>query len=119
MATTVTYDPAWGPTVTLTVRDDGGVDAVVDVDGLEPQRDTTVEERAAGITSLDPPTVSVAAASTRYDTQRAVLDASWRAVCASATSTLGDSGGPAAMLLTCLRVTMAVRHALRLAGEDI
>lgn len=120
MATTVVYDAKDAPKVTLTKDDAGGFTAVIEVEGLEPQRSTTAEERVAGITSLDPPTITVRKLATAYSTHRALIDASWRAVSASATSTLGgDTGGPGGLICTCIRVTAAVRHALRMLDEDV
>lgn len=119
MTTTVVYDTSGAPKVTLTRTDAGGFTCLVEVDGLEPQRGTTAEERAAGITSLDPPTIVVPPKSTAAKTHRALLDASWRAVSSSATSTTGETGGPGGLAMTCLRVTMAVRHALRMLDEEI
>jgi hypothetical protein len=50
---------------------------------------------------------------------RLLIDACQRAVTASATSTLGDTGGPGGLLMTHFRVARGVRAALRLLGEDI
>lgn len=119
MSTTVVYDAADAPKVTLTLTDEQGFLCVVELEGLEPQRAVTAEERAAGITSLDPPTVAVRALPDRYETHRALLDAAWRAVSCSATSTTGDTGGPGGIAMCCYRVTAAVRHALRLLDEQI
>lgn len=120
MSTTVSYAPSWGPSVELTVEDDGSIECAVTIDDLEPTRETTAEERTAGITSLDPPTASIARKSSDYLTHRAVIDGAVRAVTAAAESTDGMSGaGPGALLMLTLRVTMAVREALRRAGEDI
>ena len=116
---TVEYDPIWGPRVTLTADEDGGFTAVIEVAGNAPQRGTTAEEREAGITSLDPPTVVVSALETPYDTHRALIDGAWRAVASAASSTTGESGGPGGLIMTCLRVTMTMRHALRLLDEEI
>lgn len=119
MSTTVTYSPAWGPDVELTVDDAGGISCTLTLDELEPTRDVTAAEQAIGITSLDPPTVSVRARANSYDTHRALIDAAKLAVLAASEATDGDSGGPGGMLLSNLRVSMAVRHCLRLADEDI
>ncbi len=119
MATTVTYDGVDAPKITLTREDSGGFTAIIEIEGLAPQRDVTSEERSVGVTSLDPPTVAVGKLSTDYRTHRALIDAAWRAVSASATSTLGDTGGPIGLICTCMRVTSAVRFALRLLDEDV
>lgn len=108
------------PRVTLTRAENGGFSCVIEVEGLEPQRTITPEEESDGIVSLNPPTVEIGPRDTRRATQRALLDAAWRAVSASATSTLdGDTGGPGGIAMCCLRVTMAVRHALRCLDEPI
>lgn len=119
MSTTISYAPNWGPDLELTVDDDGGISCTITLDEFEPTRDTNAEERSIGITSLDPPTVSVRARSTRYATHRAFIDACKLAVLAATEATDGESGGPAGMLMSNIRVGMAVRHALRLAGEDV
>ena len=117
---TATVDPNWGPRVTITVDDDtGDIEAIVEVDELEPTRDTTADERAAGITSLDPPTVSVRAQATDYDTHRAVIDGCLLAVAASADATDASPGGIGALFMLQLRTAIAVRWALREAGEEI
>jgi len=90
---------------------------------LSPQRDLTAEEKRAGITSLNPPTVKVRARLKRADTNRALIDACCRAVGAAGWATTGETGGPAGVLMTYLRTSLAVRGALRLLaaqlGEDI
>jgi hypothetical protein len=108
---TVVYDSVGSPRVTLSKTGDT-FDCILEVDGLEPDRDTTAEERAFGIRSLNPPTV-------RARTLRALIDAAVRAVQASATSTAGETGGPGGLLMTHYRVARAVRTALRLLDEDI
>lgn len=119
MSVTVNVDSAYLPTVELTVADDGRISATIEVDGIEPTRTTTAEERAAGVTSLDPPTISVRPMSTRARTHRAAIDAAWLAVSAAAASTDGRTGGPGSLLMLYLRTSMAIRKALRLANEAI
>lgn len=119
MSTTVVYDAVDAPKVTLTLTDAQGLNCTIEVEGLAPQRSTTAEEQAAGISSLDPPTIAVRAQPTRAATHRRLLDAATRAVSASAASTTGETGGPGALALTCYRVTAAVRHALRMLDESI
>jgi hypothetical protein len=119
VSTTVVYDAVDAPKVTLTRTDELGFVCIIELDGLAPQRSTTPEERAAGITSFDPPTIVVRAQTDRAKAHRALLDASWRAVSASATSTTGETGGPGGLAMTCYRITAAVRHALRMLDEDI
>ena len=119
MATTVTYDKTDQPKVTLTKDDDGNFLAVVEVDGLAPVRTTSAEERAAGITSIDPPTVRVAKRVVPKDAHNLLINLCCRAVSVSATSTLGTNGGPGGLIMGYLRVAMGVRGALRELGEDI
>lgn len=121
MSETVVYDIANRPKVTITRDDDDGLLAVVEIEGLEPQRDTTEEERSAGITSLDPPTVFVEDGNDRPTVVRTLIDGCVRAVSASATSTLGDTGGAYGRVCSAIRVAGAVRQALRLLDppEDI
>jgi hypothetical protein len=111
MATTVTFDSILTPRVTVT-KDGDLFTAVVEVEGLNPVRDISPEETALGITALDPPTVQARS-------HRSLIDGCQRAVEASATSTLGDRGGPAAIYRTRLRVAIGVRNALRKLDEDI
>lgn len=118
MSTTVTYDVDGMPRVTLT-RDGNFWEATLEIDGLAPQRGTTAEERSAGIISLDPPSIRVRARRKAADTHRELIDAGTRAVSVSATSTLGDTGGPGGLLMSYLRVSRGIREALRLIGEDI
>jgi hypothetical protein len=115
---TVTYDVVGKPKVTLT-SSDLFFEAVIEVDGLEPQRLTTAEERAIGVKLLDPPTVVVRKRRLASDSHRALITAAKRAVTGSATSTMGDTGGPAGLLFTHVRVAMAIRGALRMLDEDI
>lgn len=114
MSTTIVYDVTSRPKVTITRDDDDGFTAVVEVEGLEPQRGTSAEERAVGITSLDPPTVYVRARVDRAEVIRTLIRSCIRAVSASATSTLDDNtGGPYGQVHTAIRVGGAVRAALR------
>jgi hypothetical protein len=114
VSTTIVYDVTSRPKVTITRDDDDGLTAIVEIDGLEPQRGTTAEERAVGITSLDPPTVFVRDRADRADVIRALVSGCIRAVSASATSTLDDdTGGPYGQVHTAIRVGGAVRAALR------
>jgi hypothetical protein len=118
MSTTVTYDGSGLPTTTLT--DDGtAFEAVLELDGLDPQRGTTAEERARGISSLNPPTVRVRKRVVAADAHRALIDAAKLAVEAAVVSTNGDTGGPADLLMCRFKVAVAVRGALRLLGEEI
>ena len=114
----VVYDTDGLPRITLTIEP-GYFQAVLEVEGLDPQRSTTEEERRVGIQSLNPPTVRVRAQTVRSKSHRALIDASCRAVASSAASTLGDNGGPGGLLLTYYRVARGLREALRQLGEDI
>jgi hypothetical protein len=118
--TTASVNPVWGPSVSVTIDDDtGDVDIIVEIDDLEPTRDTTAEERSAGITSLDPPTVSVRARALEYDTNRAAIDGILRAVAASADATDGSPNGIGALVILQMRTALTVRKAMRAAGADI
>jgi hypothetical protein len=119
MSVTVNVTSSYLPTIELTVADDGRITATIEVEGIEPTRTTTAEERAAGVTSLNPPAISVRPRSTRPKTHRAAIDAAWLAVSAATTSTDGLTGGPGGLLMLYLRTSMAIRKALRLAAEDI
>ena len=111
MAVTVVYDAPHSPRVTLT-KDGRVYSAVIEVEGLDPQRGTNGDERRLGIRSLNPPTV-------RATTHRKLIDAACRAVASSATSTLdGDNGGPGGLAMTHFLVTRAVKMAIRALGED-
>lgn len=116
--TTSSYDSTGTPRVTLT-REGGFYEATLEVTGLDPQRDLTAEERRVGITSLNPPTVRIREQKTEAKSHRRLIDACQRAVTASATSTLGSTGGPGGLLLTHFRVALAVRAAIRGLDEDI
>ena len=119
MTTSVVVDPFWGPKLTLSRDDFGGFDAVIEIGALDPQRGTTVEERFAGIRSLNPPTVRISPKRTREATMRALIDTCCLAVGVAATSSAGNSGGPAGLLLTYFRVVLVVRRGLRLLKENI
>lgn len=116
--TTVVYDTPFAPRVTLT-KSAAALLAVIEVDGLDPQRSTTPEERFVGIESLNPPTVRVPILRDPRASHRRLIDAAVRATQCSATSTLGSNGGPVALFYTYMRVSIAVRSALRLIGEEI
>lgn len=80
-----TFDGDRIPTTTLTVEtdEDTGAEyytATVEIIGLEPVRGTTAEERIAGISSLDPITVS-------SDSVQDIIDLLIRAALASYEST--------------------------------
>lgn len=118
-AATTTYDVSGFPAVALTRDVDGGLVAVIEITGLEPTRDTTSEERSAGVTSLDPPTVAIAAKSDRAKTLRALVDGAVRAVWASASSTLDTTGGIGELVISGWRTSVAVKQALRAIDEDV
>lgn len=109
--TTVIYDTGTTPRVTLSLES-GVYTAVLEVEGLDPQRGTTAEERSEGISSLDPPTVSA-------DNYRDLIDRAQRAVGSSIESTLGENGGAGEITMVYYRVAKGVRQAIRLLGEDI
>ncbi len=124
------YDSVATPKITISRDADGFLHAVIEVDGLEPQRGTTPEERLDGISSLDPPTVDAV-------DERALIDLSVRAVQAAVTSTVGlavdlqkEPGegvsaavgaqvGPGAVLTSGQRTASGMRNALRSIGVAI
>jgi hypothetical protein len=118
MSTTVIFDLASTPRVTLTLGDDGAYTAVVEVSDLAPQRSVSSEEQAAGILSLAPPTVRVRAQATEKKTFRLLIDLAQRAVVSAAESTTGESGGPGGLVMSYLRVAKGVRHAIRMLDAD-
>jgi hypothetical protein len=91
----------------------------LEVEGLDPQRNASAEERSLGIKSLSPPEIRVRARRKPADTHRALIDIGTRAVSAAATSTTGETGGPGGILMSYLRTATAIRWALRAFGEDI
>lgn len=110
---TVQYDQVGCPKLTLT-RTQGVFDVVIEVEGIEPYRTTTAEERQLGIVSLSPPTVHA------KNVER-LLSSSSRAAMAAvyATLSVADGVGPADLAMIHYRTTRAVRAALRQMDEDI
>jgi hypothetical protein len=108
---TVVFDSEATPKVTLTKASDVFT-AIIEVEGLSPQRLPSAEEQELGVLSLHPPTV------TAYTT-RALIDAAQRAVQASIASTLGSRGTAAEISFVYLRTAMGVREALRQLDEDV
>lgn len=117
-AASTVYDQPWSPRVTLSRDTFGKLTAVIEVDGLLPTRSTSADERAAGISSLDPPTVSAIAKTDRRKTIRTLIDGAIRAVCASAVAS-GVTLAPGEMAQVCIRVGSAIRIALRAIDEAI
>jgi hypothetical protein len=109
--TTATFESIATPRVTIS-SELGLFTAVVEVDGLDPDRDVSIDEESLGIVSLEPPTVQA-------KTHRDLIDGCQRAVQTAISSTTGERGGPAAMVMTALRVAIGVRGALRKLGEEI
>ncbi|HEX4336930.1 MAG TPA: hypothetical protein VH062_13515 [Polyangiaceae bacterium] len=115
---TAVFDCDGTPRTTIT-KTATAYTAIVEVTGLAPTRGTNADERAVGITSLDPPTVTVRRQRDASKSLRALIDGAVRAVMASATSTTGETGGPGGLILTVCHVTRGVRNALRYLGEEI
>ncbi|MDX1526975.1 MAG: hypothetical protein R3337_00020 [Gammaproteobacteria bacterium] len=111
MAETVVYDNRSTPKCTLT-KDGEQFTAVLEVVGLAPTRDVSIEESTIGVLSLDPPTV-------RAYSHRELIDAAQRAVQAAVSSTMGSRGTAAEIAFVYLRTATAVRNALRMLDEDI
>jgi len=99
------------PRVEVRLTSPGRYLAIVEVEGLTPQRSTSADERRAGIRWLDPPIVQASK-------PRKLIDAACRAVAAAATSTTGETGGPGGLLMTYFRTAVGVKMALRELGED-
>jgi len=119
-AATVTYDRSYSPAVTLTRDTTGKLTAIIEVTGLAPDRTPNAEERKAGITSLDPPTVESRSRANRAKTIRFLLDAGHRAVAESVKATEGQATlTPADLSIICYKVSSAIRASLRAIGEDI
>lgn len=109
----VVYDSPGSPKVTL-ARVAGAYDLVLEVEGLEPYRTTTAEERGVGIESLEPPTVHAKnilqlVSSGSRAVQTAVL----------ATPAYTDTILAGDLAMIHYRTARAIRHALRLIDEDI
>lgn len=119
----VLYDHASAPLTVLvrTTPRDGQASwtAALLIEGLDPQRAVSVEEKGLGIASLDPPVVSIAERGTPKATHQELLGLAARAVQSACTSTTGTTGGPGGLAMTYYRVTRALRHALRTLGEQI
>lgn len=116
MSMTVFWDNEATPRCRLT-KDADLYQAVLAVEGLAPNRDPSLEERAIGILSLDPPTVSTM--SLASEGHRSLIDACQRAVQASVAASTGTRGTAAQMSFVYLRTAIAVRGALRMLDEDI
>ncbi len=118
-AAATTYDVAGYPRVTLERDEDGNLSATIEIEGLDAQRGVSAEERIAGISSIDPPTVSARARDDRAKTLRVLIDAAIRAVWAAAESTTGQTGGAGGLVLSGWKVAVAMRQSLRAIDEDI
>lgn len=114
----VVYDQPWTPRVTLSLERNVYT-ATLEVDGMNPQRDTTAEERSAGIKSLQPPTVQVRKRSKDSVNHRLLIDLGFRALAAAVENTDPGTAGPGGLLMVKLRSSLAMRGAIRLLGEDI
>jgi hypothetical protein len=114
----IVYDKAYAPTVTLTRDTAGTLTATLEIEGLDPQRDPSVEEQGLGILSLDPPRVYAADKPTRRRTIDALISAAYRAVFASVAATTGATPAPYELSTIGFRISTGLRAALRLVGED-
>src|SRR5690606_14406997 len=115
---TITYDKPYAPRITLTRDTSGTLTATLEIDGLDPQRDPSVEEQALGVLSPDPPTVYAGDKADRKRTIDALIAAAYRAVFASVAATRGGTPAPYELTAIGFRVSTGLRAALRLAGED-
>ena len=116
-STTYSLDAARAPQVDLTVEviDTTGqtfYTATVNLLELDPVRTTTAEERTAGITSLDPPTVT-------SQVPQDVVNLAVRACASSYDATDGIELTHEIYAAIGYSVPYAVAGALRLAGVDI
>jgi hypothetical protein len=111
----VVYESDGCPKVTL-ARVAGVFDLVLEVEGLDPYRTTTAEERGVGISSLDPPTVQA-------KTLESLISSGSRAMQAAIFATPGEEEifmtSPGDLAMIHYRTSRAIRHALRLIDEDI
>jgi hypothetical protein len=113
---TYSYDIVRQPSVDLTVEvlDTTGqtfYTAVVNILELAPDRSTTAEERTAGISSIDPPTV-------RSQTPQDLINLAIRACGSSLGNTPGVELTPDLYASLAYSVALAVSGALNLAGVD-
>lgn len=108
---TATWDRINWPRATVTLEG-GAYTCVVDgIEGLEPERTTSADERVRGILSLDPPTV-------RSRVLDDLIDLAVEAVDVAVASSLGDAGSPGDNLMVRYKTSAAVRGALELLGVD-
>lgn len=100
------------PTVTITDSDGTLTCVVTEVEGLAAERVPNAAEIAAGISTLNPPTVST------QDGVDVLLDLAQRALSAAVASTRGALSGPEDIMLR-YRVTVAVNAALDALGYEV
>ena len=109
MMGTATSDLDGLPRVTVTL-DAKGYAATVEILGLSPGRSISAEERFAGISSLDPPTVR---AKTAHEMIRLAIRATLSAIQATDQSVV-----PAVAAAVAYGVDFAARNALEALKED-
>lgn len=114
----VTYEGRRSPAVTITTAageeaDQLSFKAEITIVGVAPIRDTTPEERAAGIASLSLP-ITVEA-----DAPEELISACKRAASTAAYLTPGTNMGQAQMILLEFLTARSVRQALRKIDEDL
>lgn len=117
MSDTVTYQSTALPEVTVTrtvsaVTGRKMFRSVVSILEIDPSRSVTAEERAAGITALNPPTVIAMGTN-------ALLRRSVQAACVAYESTPGFSFDGQALAGISHRVSHSLLQALRKLGEDV
>jgi len=117
--TTIIYEAASGPRITLTKSGGGAFSAVVEVAGLNPVRSVSADERRAGVVALSPPTVRLPAIASAKEAHRQLIDVACRAVGSALASSDGADPSPGELVMVSLRVAFAMRGALRELGEDI
>lgn len=115
---TYTYEQVKLPTTELTVTTDTNTGetaytCVVNLLEIDPVRSTSAEERAAGITSLNPPTVRV------LNDPQMLINTCVRACGSGIDATDGVELSPLGYGYLSMYVPLAVLGALRLAGVDV
>lgn len=109
---TVSFERLGYPRATVTLADARHSCVVDHIDGLAPVRSVSAEESAAGIDSLDPPTVHAGA-------PRDLIDLAARATSSALESTLGGEVPAPEILLCNYYVATAVKGALDLLGFSV
>lgn len=108
---TVTHDIDGWPTATVTLEDGFYTATISGIEGLAPERGTSIDERVRGIESLDPPTV-------RAGEWNELVDLALEATDEAVRSTLGVTPEPGEALLLRWKTAMMLRWCLADLGVD-